>query len=98
MDSSKFWYYFGVAVGLIFRVAVIAAVVYGIVTQVWNREIPYIPVILLLVFHAWSKTLMIFDGLRYMINNPQPARVDASEIEKIVRAVNFKNIRFGSPN
>lgn len=98
MDSGKFWYYFGVTVGLIFRILVIAACAYGIVTQLWNREIPYIPVILLLTFHAWSKTLMIFEGLRYMLNNPMPARIDSSEIEKIVRAVTFKNIRFGSPN
>lgn len=97
MDSKKIWYYFGAGTGITIRIAIYLIGIYGIVTQLWNREIPYLPIILLFSFHAWAKILVIYDAVVFLANSPR-SRVDQSEVERMVNAINYRNMYFGGPN
>jgi len=98
MDAKKFGYYVGMFVGIALKAAIYAAGAYGIVTQLWNHQIPYVPVILILVFHGWTKIIGMYEGMGYLINHPQVAKVDTSDVEKIISMVNFRNMYRGGPN
>lgn len=95
--QKTFWYRFGAFIGLLLRTSVYSIGIYGIATSLWNREIPYVPVILLLVFSAWTKVLAIYEGVSFLVKNVQTRR-DASEIQKINNLINFTNRYGGSPN
>ena len=96
--KNNFWYRVGSFFGLLLRATVYGVGVYGIVTSIWNREIPYLPVILLLTFSAWSKTLAIYEGVAIIIRNFQPRQPSQAQSDKIATLINFQNKYGGSPN
>lgn len=98
MDSGKFWYYVGAAVGTIIRFVIIAICIYGFVTQIWNREIPYIPIMLFLIYQIWSKTYVVYEAVMFLASNPPKETLSPSEIERLVALINFKNLHGGGPN
>ena len=99
MDRGKFWYYVGSVVGIFLKVAIYAAGIYGLVTQIWNHEIPYLPIILMLTFHMWTRILVMYEAVGYLINSQKVVpKTDTAEIERIVNLVNFRNMYRGGPN
>lgn len=95
--QKTFWYRIGAFVGLLLRSSIYAIGIYGVVSSLWNREIPYLPIILLLTFSGWTKILAIYEGVSFLIKNSQTKK-DASEIQKINNIINFTNRYGGSPN
>lgn len=98
MDRKSFWYYVGITVGTLLRVCVYGVGIVGTLWSLWNREIPYLPVMLMFLFNIWTRTIVIYEGIYFLANNPSRVKVDAGEIEKIINIVNYKNFRMGSPN
>ena len=95
---KTFWYRLGASIGILLRSAVYAAGIYGIAVSLWNREIPYLPVILLLTFSSWSKIMAIYDGVGHIISNMDKRKPNSTDVEKMVNLINFRNMYGGGPN
>lgn len=102
--SRDFWYKFGFFSAMALRLMMVLLALYGIVTEIWNRQIPYLPLTFLFVFLIWTKTLGIFEGVAYLINT-QKAPVtnnnynfDSKDLEGAVNAIFYKNMYGGGPN
>ena len=98
MDSGKFWYYFGVVSGFIFRSLILAISILGFLWDVWHKEVPYLPVILFLIYHIWVKIYVIYEAIIYIAQNPPKNTLSPTEIEKLINLINFKNLNGGGPN
>ena len=98
MDSAKFWYYFGLICGSIFRGAIVAISILGFCWDVWNREIPYLPIILFLIYQVWVKIYVVYEAIIYIAQNPPKDTLSPTEIEKLINLINFKNLNGGGPN
>lgn len=98
MDSGKLWYYLGATVGVVMRIVILVMCIYGFVTQIWNHEVPYIPVILFLVYQSWAKIYVIYEAVVFLARNPPRETLSPSEIERLVNLINFKNLHGGGPN
>jgi len=98
MDKGKFWYYVGATVGTVMKFFIIAMAIFGFAYQVWNKEVPYLPIILFLVYQIWAKVFIIYEAVVFLASNPPKETLTPSEIEKLIGLVNFKNINGGGPN
>jgi hypothetical protein len=98
MTRKDFWYYAGMACGAIFRGLIIGVSVVGFFWSVWHKEIPYLPVILFLVYQIWTKAYVIYEVIVYIAQNPPKDTLAPSEIEKLINLINFKNLNGGGPN
>ena len=96
--SNRFWYHVGATTGTIFRILIILACIYGVVTSLWNKEIPYIPVMLFLVYQMWSRIFVIHQAVVFLVNRPVKDTLSPSEIENLISLVNFRNMYGGGPN
>jgi len=95
---KNFWYIVGSLTGSAMKGMIYGIVIYGIAVSLWNREIPYLPVILFFTFHAWAKIVGIYDGVGYLLKQPQKHSLDTNDVERIVNIVNYRNMYGGSPN
>lgn len=98
MFNKNFWYYFGVATGAIFRGLIIGVSIVGFFWDLWNKEIPYLPVILFLVYQIWVKVFTVYEAVVYIAQNPAKDTLSPTEIEKLINLINFKNLNGGGPN
>lgn len=95
--QENFWYKFGYYTAVTLKYLVYVAIIAGIVWQLWNREVPFESITLMLTYIIFRRVLEIYEGLIYVINN-QRSQVNASDIEKMVNMINFRN-RYGTgPN
>ena len=95
---QNFWYKVGSLTGIVLKGAIYGFVIYGIAFGIWNREFPYLPIILLFTFHTWAKVVGIYEAVGYLLKQPQKNAVDMNDIERIVNVVNYKNSYGRSPN
>jgi len=98
MGSGKFWYYFGLISGGVFRFFVLAMSILGFFWDVWNKQIPYLPIILFLVYQVWVKVYIVYEAVIYIAQNPPKDTLSPTEIERLINLINFKNLNGGGPN
>ena len=98
MDRSKFWYYFGRTFGSLIRILIFLISILGFFWDIWNKEIPYLPIILFLIYQIWVKVYVVYEAIIYIAKNPPKDTLTPSEIEKLINLINFKNLNGGGPN
>jgi hypothetical protein len=71
----------------------------GVVYYIYNRQLPFIPLIFLMVYSVWKKTFIIYHNSRVnSINNTITATIDTNDLEDVINAINYKNMYLGGPN
>lgn len=101
---KKFWYRAGYITARLVIVAVYLLVAYGVVSGIYHREIPYLPLILLLSYFTLNRVIGIYEGLTFVLRNlKQPVvnnnyQISPDDLEKIVNLIMFKNMHGGGPN
>jgi hypothetical protein len=98
MFDKNIWYSLGLITGVVFKFFVVVVCSVGFAWNLWNKEIPYLPVILFLVYQIWGKIYVVYEAIVYIAQNPPKDTLTPSEIEKLINLINFKNLNGGGPN
>lgn len=100
MTKERFWYVAGTVIGIILKLSIYIAGIYGTITMLINHEIPYLPVILMFVFHAWSRIIGTYELLVQFVNYQlsMPKKLSDDEINTVANIISYRNMFGGGPN
>jgi len=97
MKMSDIAYYFGYATQIFIRSFVYVAVPVGFVMEVYNRNIPYLPVLLLIAYMVLKWVALSLTYLQEIFIRQQK-ELTAEDIVHAVNVVNYKNSIGLGPN
>jgi len=71
----------------------------GVVYYIYNKELPFLPFIFLMVYSIWKKTFIIYQNSQVNnMNNVITATIDTNQLEDVINSINYKNMYLGGPN
>jgi len=71
----------------------------GVIYYIYNKELPFLPFIFLMVYSIWKKTFIIYQNSQVdNVNNIINATIDTNQLEDAINAINYKNMYLGGPN
>lgn len=96
--NSEIFYRLGKFVGYVLKYLVYVCVIVGFLQCIRNRQVPFTPLTLMLVYSMWHRVVGIFEYLVDVAARERNAVMTPEEVENIINIVNYRNSRGFGPN